>query len=190
MKWDPWQFFDIPIIYTRQLQFNLGFWGTFRKLYHALAEHARKRFHHLLSIRGNNFITHWVDAKRIFVDAQPAFKLFTVFSWALKSMQSQRGNDLIACWAHTETIVLLAEHRRKRFHRLLSIRENNFIAGWAYVETISSLAEPAEKWDKLHDGQSISSTEGETRLWRGRLVYRGGDSSTKGKIRLRRGTLF
>ncbi len=34
-------------------------------------------------------------------------------------------------------------------------------------------------------GQYLS-TEGETRLWRGRLVYGGGGSSTEGETRLRR----
>jgi hypothetical protein len=37
-------------------------------------------------------------------------------------------------------------------------------------------------------GQDLS-TEGETRLLRGRLVYGGGDSSTEGETRLRRGKL-
>ncbi len=37
-------------------------------------------------------------------------------------------------------------------------------------------------------GQDLS-TEGETRLLRGRLVYGGGDSSIEGKTRLRRGRL-
>jgi hypothetical protein len=35
-----------------------------------------------------------------------------------------------------------------------------------------------------------SSTEGETRLWRERLIYRGGDSSTEGETLLRRERLF
>ncbi len=54
MKRDPWRFFKILIIYTWKLNFNLGFWGTFWELYHPLAEHARKRFHRLLSIRGHD----------------------------------------------------------------------------------------------------------------------------------------
>jgi hypothetical protein len=33
---------------------------------HALAEHTRKRFHHLLSIHGINFIACLVYAERIF----------------------------------------------------------------------------------------------------------------------------
>ncbi len=37
------------------------------------------------------------------------------------------------------------------------------------------------------DGQSTWSTEGETRLRRGRLIYGGGDSSTEGETRLQRG---
>jgi hypothetical protein len=37
---------------------------------------------------------------------------------------------------------------------------------------------------------SILSTEGATRLRRGRLVYGGGDSSTEGETRLRRGRLI
>ncbi len=55
---------------------------------------------------------------------------------------------------------------------------------------ISSLAEPTEKWGELHDGQSISSMEGETHLWRGRLIYGEGDSSTEGETRLKRGRLI
>jgi hypothetical protein len=37
---------------------------------------------------------------------------------------------------------------------------------------------------------SILSTEGATRLRRGRLVYGGGDSSTEGETHLRRGRLI
>jgi hypothetical protein len=63
------------------------------------------------------------------------------------------GNNVMACWAFAETISSLAEHTRKQFHRWLSIRGNDFITCWANGE--------------LHNGQSISSMEGETRLWTG-----------------------
>ncbi len=46
---------------------------------------------------------------------------------------------------------------------------------------------PLKKKGELHDGRSISSTEVETHPGRGGLVYGGGDSSTQGETRLRRG---
>ncbi len=39
--------------------------------------------------------------------------------------------------------------------------------------------------ERLVYGGGGSSTEGETSLWRWRFVYGGGDSSTKGEVRLR-----
>ncbi len=44
----------------------------------------------------------------------------------------------MALWTH-------AEHTRKWFHRLLSIRGNDFNAPWAYVEMISTYPEHTRK---------------------------------------------
>jgi len=42
IRWAPGRFFNILIICTRKLHFNLGFWSNFKKLKHALAEHMRR----------------------------------------------------------------------------------------------------------------------------------------------------
>ncbi len=94
--------------FCRNLHFNLGFLSNFQKLLHAHAENMWKRFYHTLSIRGNDFFSHWAYEERIFAHAQPAVKVFTY-----KSMLSIRGTNFITGWAYANG-----------FHRWLSIRGN------------------------------------------------------------------
>ena len=47
---------DYLIIHSRKWHYNRAFKSTLQKLQHVLAEHTRKGFHRLLSIRENNFI--------------------------------------------------------------------------------------------------------------------------------------
>jgi hypothetical protein len=42
--------------YKRNLHFNWEFLSHFQKLQHAYAEHTRKQFYRMLSIRGTDFI--------------------------------------------------------------------------------------------------------------------------------------
>ncbi len=82
----------------------------------------------LLSMHGNVFIAHWAYEERISSHTEHTPNEFS-------RMLSQRSNfDSFYIRIH-------AKHKRKRFHRMVSICGNDFIAHWAYSETISSHAE-------------------------------------------------
>jgi hypothetical protein len=111
----PKRFFTI---FSQNLHFNLGFLSNFRKLLHAHAEHTRKRFYRTLSIRGNDFFTHWAYEERIFAHAQPAVKVFTY-----KSMLSIRGTNFIAGWAYAEMFKSrISRPNRIRFSKISCCR--------------------------------------------------------------------
>ncbi len=86
----------------------------------------------MLSIRGNDFIAHWVYEETIswhtehtrneFLRISASNKMWTVFT--CKSMLSIRGTNFISHWAHAEWILSLAEHTRNGSHCWLSIRGN------------------------------------------------------------------
>ncbi len=170
--------------------------GNFRKLLHALAEQTQKRFHYLLSIRGNHFIAHRVYDKQIFHMLSQHLNFDSFFMDIQTHAEPTRkqfhrmlciwGNNFIACWAYKEIISSLAEHKQKWFHRLLSQRRNFSDKKRGMLLDVG--------WDSTTKGVNhlqhrggLSSLEGETCLWRGRLVYGGGDSSMEGKSHLRRG---
>jgi hypothetical protein len=127
----------------------------------------RKRFHHLLSICRNDFIAHW---------AQLAFKFGQVLHGhpnastqkRFHCLLSIRAIGLIACWAKAWI---------------------DFIAWWANGEIFLKKERWTAWWSHLRRWRLIS-TEGETGLRRGRLIYRGGDSSIERKIPLWRVRLF
>ncbi len=56
--------------------------------------------------------------------------------------------------------MLIAEHTRKRFYRMLCIRGTDFIAHWAYEEQISAHAQPAVKCEQPLHVQSMMSIRG------------------------------
>jgi hypothetical protein len=103
-------FFEISVIYNQKYHFNLSFFGTSQKSYYALAEHMQKCFFRLLSIWVNNFTAHWVYS----ACAQPAFKFWQFLYGHPKTF-----------W-NAELISSLAEHKRKQFHRTLSLCRTNF----------------------------------------------------------------
>ncbi len=82
----------------------------------------------------NNFISDWVNAQPIFVDAQPAFKFWQFLHGHpdLRSTRankfhhclSQRGNYFSTDGFNTETIFSLTGSTRKRFYRWLVQRGN------------------------------------------------------------------
>ncbi len=79
----------------------------------------------MLSIRGNDFITHWAYEERISAHAQPAVKCELFYMCNL-------------CWAYGERILSHTEHTRNEFHRMLSILGTDFIACWACAEMFKS----------------------------------------------------
>jgi hypothetical protein len=122
IRWVPRRFLKISIIYSQNLHFNLVILSIFRKLQHAYAEHTRKRFYRMLSIRGTDFIAHWAYEERISAHAQPAVKCDQFLH--VQSMLSIRGTNFIAHWAYAERISSRAEHTWNRFHRMLSMLGN------------------------------------------------------------------
>ncbi len=115
IRWIPWWFFKLLIIYSQNLHLNVVFLSIFQKFYHAYAGHMRKRFYCMLIIRWTDFIAHWAYEERISAHAQP---------------EVNRGDQFL----HVQSV---AEHTQNKFYRTLSIRGTNFIACWAYTEPIS-----------------------------------------------------
>ncbi len=116
------KFFEILIIDTRKLHFNLGFWNIIAcagwahaEMISPLAKHRRKQFLCTLSLRWTNF--HARSA---------SIQILTVFTLPSNCMLSQWAETILSLAKHIciETISLLAEHMRKWFHRLLSQRRN------------------------------------------------------------------
>ncbi len=85
----------------------------------------------MLSIRGNNFIAHWVYAETILSHTEHMRKRFH------RTLSVHRTNFSVCS---VNIIRKYAEHTRNVFHRRLSMRGTNFIAGWACGERISLLA--------------------------------------------------
>jgi hypothetical protein len=87
---------------------------------------------HMLSIRGNDFITHWAYKETISLHTQhtrnkfracsASGKMWTVFTCT--SMLSIRRTNFIAHWAYAEWISSHTEHTRNGFHCWLSICGN------------------------------------------------------------------
>jgi hypothetical protein len=111
----------------------------------------------MLSICGNDFITHWAYEETIssptehtpnefsrMLSQRKNFNSFYMYSYAEHTGKwfyrtlSIRGNDFIAPWAHEEMILSHPEHTSKWFYCTLSIRGNDFIAPWAYAEMFKS----------------------------------------------------
>ncbi len=87
------------------------FLSHFRKLWHAHAEHMRKRFYRMLSIQGTNFRA-----------CSASGKMWTVFTCTIYAEHTRnefyrtlsiRGTTFIACWAYAEPISSHAEHAGK-----------------------------------------------------------------------------
>ena len=62
------------------------FLSIFRKLQHAYAEHTRKRFYRMLSIRGTDFIACGAYEERISAHAQPAVKCEHFYMLSIRGM--------------------------------------------------------------------------------------------------------
>jgi hypothetical protein len=99
-------------------------------------------------------------------------------------------------WAYAETISSHTEHTRKRFHRLLSIRRNFSVKRGVNCMIVDP--SPLQRVRLVYGrrGWFVYGRRGRFVYgWRGRFVYRrrgwviygGGDSSTEGEIRIRRG---
>ncbi len=101
------------------------FWVIFEKLLYAHADHTRKRFYSMLSMRGTDFIAHWAYEEQISAHAQPAVKCEPFYMYN-------------PCWAYAERILSHTEHTRNEFHRVLSIRGTDFIACWACAKRFNS----------------------------------------------------
>jgi hypothetical protein len=78
------------------------------------AEHARNRFHRILSIRGTNFRACSASGK---------CELFYMYN---------------LCWAYAEWILSHTEHTWNEFYCMLSILGTDFIACWACAEMFKS----------------------------------------------------
>jgi hypothetical protein len=87
------------------------FWVIFENYSMVYAEHRRKRFYRMLSIRGTDFIACWAFEERISTHAQPAVKCEYFYIYK-------------PCWAYVEQLSSHAEHTGNRFHRMLSMRGN------------------------------------------------------------------
>jgi hypothetical protein len=134
IRCDPWRFFDIPIIFCQKLHFNKVFWVLYKKFSMAW-----------LSIQGNNCIACWAYAEMTSLNTESMPNKFLCmlsqcsnFDSFYMDIQTHteltgkqcrhllriRGYNFITCWAHTETISLLAEHMRNWFHSLRSQPRN------------------------------------------------------------------
>ncbi len=125
IRWVPRRFFQILIFYSRNLHFNHGFLSHFQQLLYAHAEHMRKQFYRMLSIRRTDFIAQWAYEERISVHAQPTVKCEQFYMYN-------------PCWAYAERILSHTEHMRNGFHRMLSISGTDFITCWACAEMFKS----------------------------------------------------
>ncbi len=120
--------FQIPIIYTQKLHFNLAFWGTFRKLYISMR---------WLSIRENDFMDCWGKDFNCPLSLHRMSMLSQSTNFDSFYMDIQTHAELtrqfrhLLSWPYKETISSLAEPMGKQFHRLLSQRENG--VNWMMV---------------------------------------------------------
>ncbi len=90
----------------------------------------------MLSIRGNDFIAHWVHEETISSHTGHMPNEF------LRMLILRKNFNRF--YVHS-----YAEHTGKWFYRTLRIRGNDFNAGWAYEEMISSLTEHTRKCLKV-----------------------------------------
>jgi hypothetical protein len=134
-----WRFLKISIIYSQNLHFSSVFLNIFRKLQHAYAEHTRKRFYRMLSIRGTDFIAHWAYEERISAHAEPAVKCEQFLH--VQSMLSIRGTNFIAHWAYAERSSSHAEHTWNR--KCLKVE----YLGW--IEYDFQTSRVASPWDHM-----------------------------------------
>ncbi len=119
IRWVPRRLLKISIIYSQNCILIWYFW-VFSKIIVCVcwayaetilshADHTQNRFHRTLS---NAY------EEQISAHAQPAVKCEQLLH--VQSMLSIRGTKFIAHWAYAERISSHAEHRRNRFHRMLS----------------------------------------------------------------------
>jgi hypothetical protein len=78
--------------------------------------------------------------------------------------------------------------RRRRYNRMVTLKYPEYTEGRNRLRRgePSTEGESHLRRGRLVYGEGDSSTKGESRLRRGRLVYGGGDSSTEGVTRLQR----
>jgi hypothetical protein len=103
------------------------FWVFFENYSVQYAEHTRKRFYRMLSIRGTDFIAYWAYEESISALVQPAVKCEQFLH--VQSMLSIRGTNFIAHWAYVERISC-AEKFKSRISRQNRIRFSKISCYW------------------------------------------------------------